>query len=769
MQQLIHTNLARFYESTGNYKEAYINHKRASIFADSINKQNANQKLAELQIQYEQEKNEKEIEYLTQQTTLQRLKVSESQSNFNILALITIIVILLIIFVLSRYRLKIQHNRLLDQRIQDRTASLQREIIERKKIQEKELETRERFKYILNTLPLGMIHYDQEGTIVSINPAWATMFDISIDMVSNKKIDDVIDDQKLLKSLYSALERKTYNYEHISILNKKTSTYLNVYISSLYSENDHFLGAFGIFEDISNQVKAEETLKLSEAHYRELLDSLPEMICEINNQGIIKYVNRIVFEKLGYDLEIIDNNFHVFNLFPKKDKIQLLRFYHELTSRKTYEIQKEITILTQFGKEFDALIKVNSVIKGNQIVGLRGIIVDITERKKYEKELRLAKEKAEEADTLKSSFLANMSHEIRTPMNGILGFSELLRDDDLNEEQRESYLDIIIKSSNQLLQIIDDIVNVSKIEAGEIDIINRQINLKHFFNDLLIFFRGYTAAQADKITISARYMIPDENSLILIDNTRLQQILNNLVGNAVKFSTEGTIEFGCYFSRNNMLKFFVKDCGIGISPENQTIIFDRFRQVDDVHTRKYGGTGLGLTISKALIELMGGEIWVESELNKGATFYFTIPYVPAPTSHDEELSSISQKSPMWDNRSILIVDSDVEAASGIETLLKTTKIKILTVQSSDQAIDAVVKTPNLDLIIIDHNTAKFSDYMLIKHIKSKNRHLPIIIQLTNATIEGKNRIMEAGCNDYIVKPLNKHVLIGKINKIFDNR
>jgi PAS domain S-box-containing protein len=766
IQRTVYQNLAAFYEKSGDYKKAYGNHKLASLLSDSISKRNAQEKLTELQIKYEQEKNEKEIQMLRQQSNIQHLEMEKSRTGFNTLIAIIILTTLLIIVIFSRYRMKIRHNRILDQKIQERTASLQREIIERKRIQEKELEARERFMYILNTLPLGMIHYNEEGIVISANPAWATMFDVSLELIPGRKLQDMVVDARLQQSLYDALDKKTINYEHV-INVRQRNIHLNVYISSLYSTNGRFLGAFGVFEDISERKKSEETLKISESRYRDLSESLPEMICEIDTRGFVKYANKIAFEKLGYDPDILNHGFHVLKLFRKQERKELFQLFRNNDAIRSQEIQKEVTVVNRRNEEFKALIKVNAIVRDNVVVGLRGILVDISEQKRYETELRVAKEKAEEADRLKSSFLANMSHEIRTPMNGILGFSELLRDQELTEEQKESYLDIIIKSSNQLLQIIDDVVNVSKIEAGEIDIINRQVDLKQFFNDLMVFFRGYAASQNDKISIAVRFMIPDEAAKVWVDNTRLQQILNNLMSNAIKFTHDGQVEFGCYFSRNNMLKFFVKDTGIGISTENQAIVFDRFRQVDDAHTRRYGGTGLGLTISKALVELMGGQIWVESDLGKGSTFYFTVPYVAVSPTADEKGGTTDTRLPMWASKSLLLVEADTKVAQEIESILKPTNINIIGVANADLVIEKVTDNSQIDIIIIESQMARFSDFMLIKHIRAKNRHIPIIIQLTSATVEEKNRILEAGCNDYFVKPINKFVLIAKIKRFID--
>ncbi len=765
-QRIVYSIIALFYEKTGDYRSAYDNHKIASLLADSIQQKNAQEKISELQIKYEQEKNEKEIEMLRQQSAIQQLEVEKSRTGVNTLIAIVILTVLLIVVILSRYRMKIRHNRLLDQKIQERTASLQREIIERKRIQEKELEARERFMYILNKLPLGIIHYNEDGIVISANPAWAIMFDVSLEMIHGRRLQELIIDERLNESLYTALSKRTYSYEHV-ICVKQKRIHLNVYITSLYSTNGSFLGAFGVFEDISERKKSEDTLKNSEARYRDLTESLPEMICEIDQKGFVRYANRIAFEKLGYDPDILNHGFHIMKLFRKPERKQLFQLFRDYNAIRIQEIQKEVVVVTRRNEEFNALVKVNTMVKDNEVVGLRGILIDISEQKRHETELKRAKDKAEEADKLKSSFLANMSHEIRTPMNGILGFSELLRDEELSEEQRVSYLDIIIKSSNQLLQIIDDVVNVSKIEAGEIDIINRQVDLKQFFNDLTIFFRGYAASQNDKISIAVRYMIPDEASMVWVDNTRLQQVLNNLMSNAIKFTNEGQVEFGCYFSRNNLLKFFVKDTGIGISVENQAIVFDRFRQVDDAHTRRYGGTGLGLTISKALVELMGGQIWVESDMGKGTTFYFTIPYVPVSPAADEKAVGTDSRLPVWNTKRILLLENDVKIAQEIEQILKPTGINLELVFSADEAMGKLVSDTPFDMILVENQLARFSDFLFIKQVRAKNRQIPVIVQLASATIEEKNRILEAGCNDYYVKPVNKFVLIAKIKRFID--
>jgi len=239
--------------------------------------------------------------------------------------------------------------------------------------------------------------------------------------------------------------------------------------------------------------------------------------------------------------------------------------------------------------------------------------------------LREAKEKAEESDRLKTAFLANMSHEIRTPMNSIIGFSELLSDDEITKEEKDNYVAHINIAGNSLLNLINDILDIAKIEAGQITIIQSDCNINVLFNELYLTFTQQKE-KLDKKELTIIYNDqPSKQHTINTDPQRLKQIMTNLLGNALKFTEKGFIEFGFDLVSADKYMFFVKDTGIGISPENQQLIFKRFSQVDGSHTRNYGGTGLGLSISKNLAELMGGKLWVDSVQGKGSTFYFTLP------------------------------------------------------------------------------------------------------------------------------------------------
>jgi len=237
-------------------------------------------------------------------------------------------------------------------------------------------------------------------------------------------------------------------------------------------------------------------------------------------------------------------------------------------------------------------------------------------------DLHSAKEKAEESDRLKSDFLANMSHEIRTPMNGLIGFSQMLAEPDIPDKKRILYAKIIEQSCNQLLAIINDIIDISKVESNQMTVNKTKVDINAILDKYGAFFEPSGRRKGVSIVVSD-YLGADD-ACIFTDELKLNQILTNLIGNALKFTSSGSIKFGCTV-KDKFLKFYVKDTGIGIETENFNVIFDRFRQVETGMARSYGGTGLGLAISKAFVELLGGVIWIESVVNQGSTFYFTLP------------------------------------------------------------------------------------------------------------------------------------------------
>jgi hypothetical protein len=405
----------------------------------------------------------------------------------------------------------------------------------------------------------------------------------------------------------------------------RTTVWTEVLASLIVDDNDNPIGILGVSRDISKRNTAlDELRKLSRA-----VEQSPDSIIITNLKGEMEYCNPAVISISGFSKdELIGENPRIFSSGNKtKDEYKIL--WHTITKGDIW--QGEFQNKKKCGELYWESTTISPVTNSSgKITHYLAIRKDITGQKQLMQELIEAKEHAEESDRLKSAFLANMSHEIRTPLNSIIGFSELLGDDYFEEEQKKEFILNIIINGNNLLNIISDIVDISKIAAGQITIRKSTVPVSQFLDNI----RAQHLQNADEkmLTFKSNCYCNESGSdvFVLADQERLQQIFNNLISNALKFTSEGYIEIGCR-SKSDWVEFHVKDTGIGIPPEFHDKIFDRFRQVEGSFTRKYGGNGLGLSISKNLIELMGGKIRVESEVGKGSAFYFTLPKITEAT------------------------------------------------------------------------------------------------------------------------------------------
>jgi signal transduction histidine kinase/CheY-like chemotaxis protein len=377
------------------------------------------------------------------------------------------------------------------------------------------------------------------------------------------------------------------------------------------------------------------------------------------------------------------------------------------------------------------------------------------------------KEKAELADKLKSAFLANMSHEIRTPMNGILGFAGLLKDENLTAGEKQNYIEIIEKSGNRLLNIINDILDISKIESGltEIEISNTDVNeqLEYMFT----FFVPEIEAKGMHLVLKDKLQGCD--SVIKTDKEKLLAILTNLIKNAVKYSDKGTIEYGC-IKKDLFLEFYVKDSGIGISAEKQSAVFDRFVQADIDDKMAKQGSGLGLTITKAYVEMLGGKIWLQSAPEKGTTVYFTLPY-----NKEEHLVSLTVTGTKADDTepelpmlNILIVDDDETSACLITHILSKYSNKTEVVTDGLSAVETCKNDKSIDLILMDFQLPVMDGYEATRKIREFNKEIIIIGQTAFGFADDREKAINAGCNNYISKPMNRKLLIEMIFSYFKN-
>jgi len=415
----------------------------------------------------------------------------------------------------------------------------------------------------------------------------------------------------------------------------------------------------------------------------------------------------------------------------------------------------EWTHLRYNGEKFIAEISLSN-IEINKEIFLISFIRDITQRKADEKSLLQAMERAEASDKLKSAFLANMSHEIRTPMNGILGFAQLVQDRELEAEKREEYLKIIINKGKQLLQIINDIIDISKIESNQVNINNHVFSLNEMIDELYAFF----GIELVNINLGTHKGLPNGSDFIISDKTRLVQIMTNLLSNAFKFTEKGRVEFG-YTYNQNKIKLFVKDTGIGVKDEDKKIIFERFRQSDDSNTRKYGGTGLGLSISKGLVDKLGGTISVESDGVKGSLFLVEIPAKFQNPAIEKKHSVNINKSEDWTDKKILVVEDDEISYQYINELLLDTNARLTHVKTGIKAIE-LAKNEYFDLILMDIQLPGIDGNDTTKEIRKFNQHVPIIAQTANAMSDDRKKSLLAGCNDYISKPIAAESLLKTI-------
>ncbi len=376
-------------------------------------------------------------------------------------------------------------------------------------------------------------------------------------------------------------------------------------------------------------------------------------------------------------------------------------------------------------------------------------------------DLYKAKEKAEESDKLKSVFLANLSHEIRTPMNGILGFADLLKEKDLSQEKQQAYLAVIEQSGMRMLNLIGDLVNISKIEAGQVEVVNENTDIDLLLEKIETFF--IPQAYSKGILLNNENKRIPGNCQIISDTVKLEEIFTNLINNALKYTSYGEISFG-YKIQEKEIQFWVRDTGRGIPEDMHELIFERFRQANNAHLNCEEGTGLGLSICKAYIELLGGKIWVESELKKGSTFYFTLPYIEAEIDKEKRKQNELLKEIAHD-LTVLIAEDNETSFLYLNEILKNSHVNIIRANNGVEVLDYLNKIPDIKLILMDLKMPILNGIEATREIRKTNHNIPIIAQTAYASPMDEEKAMSAGCTDFISKPINKDELFEKINLV----
>jgi len=615
----------------------------------------------------------------------------------------------------------------------------------------------ENFRRSISESPLGIRIVSVDGNTVYANPTFLDIYEFSSleEFVSTPAKDrytaqSYIQHQKRKEKRANGCD--VFDYE-ISIV-RKNGQIRHVKISMkevLWNDVKHFQV---INQDFTEHRNAEEKLrKLSRA-----VEQSPEAICITNPDGIIEYVNPKTLEITGYKLdELIGENSKIFSSGEKtkEDYIELWEIiksgniwngeFHN--KKKNGELYWESATISPIFDYFGC------------ITHYLGIKEDITSKKRLLDELIAAKEKAEESERLKSAFLSNMSHEIRTPMNGILGFAGLLKEPNLSGDETHEYIEIIEKSGARMLNIIDQIVDISKIEAGLMEVHMRATKINEQIEYIYKSFKAEVEGKGMKF--SYRLSFTDKEIVIFTDKEKVNAILVNLVKNAIKYSIDGAIEFGySLVDINNrmFLQFFVKDTGIGIPRDRQEAVFERFIQADIGDKRAYQGAGLGLSIAKAYVEILGGKIWVDSTEGHGSVFYFTIPY---KVEQEEKIEAKNFIIP-YENASkikpikILVVEDDDVASFLIKILIKKFCKEVLNASDGFEAIEICRNHPDIDLVLMDIKMPVMNGYEAARGIRQFNSKVVIIAQTSFAHSGDRKKAIEAGCNEYIKKPIKKN-------------
>ncbi len=384
-----------------------------------------------------------------------------------------------------------------------------------------------------------------------------------------------------------------------------------------------------------------------------------------------------------------------------------------------------------------------------------GILIDNAGLEKARKELAKANDRIEEVERLKNTLLTNISHEIRTPMNSIIGFSELLNIGKLDFEKRREYAQTIRNQGNMLLKFIDDITELIKFEAGRIKITKTKCNLNVLLKEILVIANQQKKAWNKEI-LEIRLELPDKKGLIVYtDPGRLQQVISNLIHNSIKFTEKGFIEFGHRMPADEKIEFYVKDTGIGLSKEQQKNVFNRFA-AEETAAGKYEGSGLGLALSKHLVKLLGGKIWVESEPGKGATFQFSIPYEQTPYDYHDYSSVVNEHFPeyKWKDKVILVVEDDEVNFRFLEAILQDSDAQILHAANGYQAVQLCQSINKIDLVLMDIKMPEMDGFEATRQIRQFNKKIPIIAQTAYILEIDKEKCFSVGCNDCITKPID---------------
>ncbi|KAF5053295.1 Sensor histidine kinase RcsC [anaerobic digester metagenome] len=676
-----------------------------------------------------------------------------------------------------------------------------------------------KYKHLFASAPEAIAMVDGENRILDVNPEFERLFQYKGQEVMGKKLDELISPGLMLDE---ALELTRSNWEGRKVMveskrMKKDGSWIDVSIMGVpFNNNYGHQRIFGIYRDISERVQSEEQLR----NRAEFIEYISRISSELINTDILnidaiieKALERVArFNKAerAYLVGLSADESHICITHEWDDDIRqshrsgqssisvrdIQEYFLRLRSGETFQLRRDEAGIVEGTEElpfFFDLLNIESMINiplfvGREFMGYIGfdmysrpyhwdeqsvnifsltgqILVNALSRKRTEEKLKKALMSAEASDKLKSAFLAGISHEVRTPMNHIMGFIDVINEGDPDPDERREYLQIMKNSGTHLLRLIDDVIELAMIDSGQVHLRENICELGRFMQSLKAEFENIRTSMG-KVTVELKLETPDQYQDLVVqtDEFKVRQILWNLLSNAIKFTPVGTVTFGFNITNDKKrIEFFVKDTGIGIDAEFHKVIFERFHRLDSGISRQYGGVGLGLPISQGLASLFGERIKIDSVPGQGTTFFFRIPlklYKPAGPGcvSVNEIRKVYN----WKGKTILMVEDDPVNMRFLTVLLTRTEADLLYASDGREAIE-MIEGNEVDLVLMDMQLPVMNGYEATRRIREIRPALPVIAQTANVLAEDRDECLQAGCNDYIPKPIDKNVLYRKVN------